>query len=72
MKCFEVLGCRHLGRVDMIIDDDVAEYVLEINTLPGFTSHSLLPMAGAKAGYSASQLCLQIVEAALKSSGKNS
>ena len=72
VKCFEVLGCRHLGRVDMIIDDDGAEFVLEINTLPGFTSHSLLPMAGAKAGYSASHLCLQIVEAALKSSGKNS
>ena len=69
VKCFEVLGCRHLGRVDMIIDDDDAEYVLELNTLPGFTSHSLLPMAGAKAGYSASRLCSQIVEAALESSG---
>lgn len=71
VKCFEVLGCRHLGRVDMIIDDD-GEYVLEINTLPGFTSHSLLPMAGAKAGYPASELCREIVEAALESSRETS
>jgi D-alanine-D-alanine ligase len=70
VKCFEALGCRHLGRVDMILDGDDNEYVLEINTLPGFTSHSLLPMAAAKSGLSASALCIEIVEAALKSFGK--
>ena len=71
VKCFKVLGCRHLGRVDMILDANDNEYVLEINTLPGFTSHSLLPMAAAKSGLSASELCIEIVEAALKSFGKN-
>ena len=70
VKCFEVLGCRHLGRVDIILDTDDNEYVLEINTLPGFTSHSLLPMAAEKTGLSASELCIEIVEAALKTFGK--
>ena len=40
-------------------------YVLEANTIPGFTTHSLLPKAAAKAGVSMSDLCLQIVEVAL-------
>ena len=63
--CFNVLNCRHLARVDMIIDDDGTAYVLEINTLPGFTSHSLLPMAAKKAGINAPALCSQIVHAAM-------
>lgn len=67
VKCFEVLKCRHLARVDMILDDHNRGYILEINTLPGFTSHSLLPMAAAKSGLPLSQLCLEMVEAALKS-----
>ncbi len=63
--CFNVLKCRHLARVDMIVDDGGTAYVLEINTLPGFTSHSLLPMAAAKAGVDAASLCSQIVHAAM-------
>lgn len=70
MKCFDAVGCRHLGRVDMILDSDDREFVLEINTLPGFTSHSLLPMAAAKTGLSAGQLCVQIVDAALNDAAK--
>lgn len=64
VQCFKSLGCRHLSRVDFILAADGTPYVLEINTLPGFTSHSLLPMAAMKAGISKSQLCRQIVEAA--------
>lgn len=40
-------------------------YVLERNTLPGFTGHSLLPMAAKKAGMSGSELCIAIIEEAL-------
>ena len=64
MDCFGVLNCRHLSRVDLILTDDGVPYVLEINTLPGFTSHSLLPMAARKAGIPTPELCRQIVEAA--------
>ncbi len=66
VECFKTLGCRHLGRVDMMLTDDNVEYVLEINTLPGFTSHSLLPMAAARAGLSADRLCMEIIQAALE------
>ena len=64
LTCFHDLGCRHLGRVDFILTEDGTPYILEINTLPGFTSHSLLPMAAAKTGVSTPKLCRQIVEAA--------
>lgn len=65
LACFNSLGCRHLGRADMILADDGTPCVLEMNTLPGFTSHSLLPMAANKAGLPNSQLCVEIIEAAL-------
>lgn len=64
LTCFGELGCRHLGRVDFILTKGNTPYILEINTLPGFTRHSLLPMAAAKAGVPTPALCRQIVEAA--------
>lgn len=64
LKCFAELGCRHWGRVDFILTPVGIPYVLEVNTLPGFTSHSLIPMAAEKVGLDAPQLCRQIVEAA--------
>lgn len=66
VTAFRELDCRHLGRVDFIVSDDDVPYALEINTLPGFTSHSLLPMAAKKAGIPLPILCRKIVEAALK------
>ena len=68
MTCFNSLGCRGAARVDFIIGDDGKPYVLEINTIPGMTSHSLLPKAAAKIGISMSRLCLKIVELALADS----
>lgn len=65
VTCFNLLNCRHLGRVDMILVKG-KPYVLEINTLPGFTSHSLLPMAANEAGISTDRLCRKIIEAAMK------
>ena len=66
LECFNAAGCRHWGRVDFILTDDGTAYFLEINTLPGFTSHSLVPMAANKAGMSNGQLCLEIANAALE------
>ncbi|OHB80062.1 MAG: hypothetical protein A2Z25_06455 [Planctomycetes bacterium RBG_16_55_9] len=67
MDCFTALGCRHFARADFILSDDGAAHVLEVNTIPGFTSHSLLPKAAARAGLTMSGLCACIVEAACSS-----
>lgn len=64
MDCFYVLGCRNFARVDFMLSDKEIAYVLELNTIPGFTTHSLLPKAAAKAGFTMSELCSKIVEAA--------
>ncbi len=66
--CFDALGCRDISRVDFIVRGKDC-YCLEVNTIPGFTSHSLLPMAAKKAGISMSQLCLMVIEEALKRRG---
>ncbi len=72
LSCFNTLGCRDFARVDFILGRDQKPYVLEVNTIPGFTSHSLLPMAAAKAGFPMSQLCVRIIEAALKRGKRHS
>ncbi len=64
MDCFYVLGCRHFARVDFMLSEEEIAYVLELNTIPGFTTHSLLPKAAAKAGFTMSNVCSKIVEAA--------
>jgi D-alanine-D-alanine ligase len=66
VKCFEAAGARDIARVDFILGSDGQLYALEVNAIPGLTGHSLVPMAAAKAGLSMSQLCLNIIEAALK------
>jgi len=58
------LGVRDMGRVDILLGE-MGPMVLEVNTIPGFTSHSLLPMAAKAAGYPFPALCKKIVELAL-------
>lgn len=65
MRCFDTLGCRDFARVDFILADDGTPYALEVNTIPGFTNHSLLPKAAMQAGFSISQTCEMIVRSAL-------
>ena len=71
LDCFDAVGCRHFARVDIILSEDNIPYALEINTIPGFTTHSLLPKAAAKAGLSMSELCKKIVEKAYSSLVEN-
>jgi len=66
LKCFEVLGMRDFARVDFILGDEGQLYVLEVNTIPGLTAHSLLPMAAAKVQISMSELCTQIINSAVE------
>ena len=61
LMCFDALGCRDFARVDFILAEDGTPYALEANTIPGFTSHSLLPKAAANVGLPMKDLCRQIV-----------
>jgi len=60
-------GVRHLGRVDFLLDDEGTAWLLEVNTMPGFTGHSLLPMAARAAGMEMPGLCARLVRAAMQS-----
>ena len=60
-----LIGCRHLSRVDIMVDAlTQMPYVLEINPMPGFTQHSLLPKAAQRAGVAISPLCDRLVRMA--------
>lgn len=63
-RAFDVLGCRGWGRVDILLSAEGRPYLLEINTSPGMTDHSLVPMAARAAGLSFDALCLRILELA--------
>ncbi len=64
LQAYNLLGCRDLARADFIVND-LGAWFLEINTMPGFTTHSLLPMAAARLGQDMPTLCGRLVEAAL-------
>lgn len=64
LRAHNVLGCSDLSRVDFMLDKSNLPYVLEINTIPGFTSTSLLPKAAAVKGINFDQLCVHLMELA--------
>lgn len=64
MRAYKAVGCRGWGRVDVMQDSDGQFYLLEVNTSPGMTSHSLVPMAARQAGMDFSQLVVRILELA--------
>lgn len=65
VAAYRTLGCRGWGRADLMIrKSDRQPFLLEINTSPGMTSHSLVPMSAKAAGISYEQLCLQLIAGA--------
>ena len=66
MLAHRALGCRDMSRADFIVPPDGPPQVLEVNTIPGFTAHSLLPMAAARVGVSFAQLVDRIASMAMK------
>jgi D-alanine-D-alanine ligase len=64
LRAFQVIGCRGWGRVDLMLDRRGRPYLLEINTSPGMTDHSLVPMAAKAVGISYEDLCVRILEMA--------
>jgi D-alanine-D-alanine ligase len=64
MQAFRALGCRGWGRVDLMMDADGRALFLEVNTAPGMTDHSLVPMAARHAGIDFPELCMRILSMA--------
>ncbi len=65
LKTFKALGCEGMGRVDFRLSDQNKLYVLELNSIPGFTETSLLPMAAKEMGMDFSALCDTIIKTVL-------
>ncbi len=68
VEAAQVLGCRGVARVDFRLSEDDEPYLLEVNTLPGMTPTSLVPMAAAAKGLSYDQLVAKILDLALADS----
>jgi D-alanine-D-alanine ligase len=64
LEAFHVIGCSGWGRLDLILKADGSWQFLEVNTSPGMTGHSLVPMAAKQAGISFPELCVQILRGA--------
>ena len=69
LKAFRVLGCRGWGRGDVMLRDDGSYSFLEMNTSPGMTGHSLVPIAARAAGLAYPELCVRILEGAALDGG---
>jgi D-alanine-D-alanine ligase len=64
LEAFRLLGCSGWGRVDLMLDKAGKPWLLEVNTSPGMTGHSLVPIAARAVGMSYEELCLKILEGA--------
>jgi D-alanine-D-alanine ligase len=64
LAAFDVIGCSGWGRVDLMLDRQGRCWLLEVNTIPGMTDHSLVPMAARARGMSFEELVLKILESA--------
>ncbi len=70
LRAFEALGCRGWGRVDVMRDREGGNWLLEVNTAPGMTSHSLVPKAARQTGLGFEDLCLAILAQTLEGSAR--
>lgn len=66
IKTIDICGVTHWGRVDLMMDDRTGFQVIEVNTVPGMTDHSLVPMAAREAGLNFQQLVLKLLELTFK------
>ena len=62
LRAYRAVGARGMGRIDLRVAPDGGIFALENNSIPGLTSHSLLPKAAAKAGIPFPELCSRILE----------
>lgn len=64
LRAFDAIGCRAWGRADVMVDRAGKPWFLEINTSPGMTDHSLVPMAARHAGIAYDELCVRVLASA--------
>jgi D-alanine-D-alanine ligase len=64
MEAFRMVGCSGWGRLDLILEDRGTWKFLEVNTSPGMTTHSLVPMAARREGMEFPDLCVEILRGA--------
>jgi len=62
LRAFQAVGCTGWGRIDLMLDAQSRPWLLEVNTSPGMTGHSLVPMAAKAVGISYEDLCVKILE----------
>lgn len=65
LNAFNVLGAKGWGRVDLMLDDDNQAWLIELNSVPGMTDHSLVPMAAKAKGISFEKLVVEILKTSL-------
>ena len=65
LRAFQAVGASNWGRIDVMQDEQGNFWLLEVNTVPGMTSHSLVPKAANAVGYSFDELCVAILEQTL-------
>jgi D-alanine-D-alanine ligase len=71
LRAHDCLGCRDYSRVDLMLSQNGELFVLEVNTIPGFTETSLLPKAARASGIEFPDLCARLVQLALARNGHN-
>ncbi|HOL67599.1 MAG TPA: D-alanine--D-alanine ligase, partial [bacterium] len=65
LKAYLILGCRDLARIDLMVDRDGHPWILDVNTIPGFTRTSLVPDAARAAGIEFDELCDRLIALAI-------
>lgn len=71
LRAFDAVGATGWGRIDAMQDTDGRFWLLEVNTVPGMTDHSLVPMAAKAVGYSFADLCVTILGQTLNTAVEN-
>jgi D-alanine-D-alanine ligase len=71
MSAYNVLGCSGFARADFRLNEEGQSFLLEVNTIPGFTALSLVPMAAAELGIEFPELCERIIELGIEEHSKN-
>ncbi len=69
-RAFDTLGARGWGRVDLMVDEAGGPWLIELNTVPGMTDHSLVPMAARAAGMDFQDLVLAILDTSFQAEGE--
>lgn len=66
LKAFKVVGCKDWGRVDLLLDENNDIWILDLNTIPGMTEHSLIPKSALVLGLSFDDVVLKVLEGSAK------